>query len=113
VFAAMTAFIERFDLLAGPVSQVTPFPLDVEYPTTVEDRAMGSYIEWMRSCSRITVTAFPALSLPAGFNAAGLPVGLQLVGRYRGERELLEIGHTVEAALGVVGRRPPVLELLG
>ena len=105
----MAAFFERFDVVAGPVSQVTPFPLDVEYPTAVEGRTMASYIEWMRSCSRITVTACPALSVPAGFTAGGLPVGLQLVGRYRGERRLLEIGHSVEAALGAAGRRPPVV----
>ena len=109
VFAAMAVFFERFDVVAGPVSQVAPFPLDVEYPTAVEGRPMGTYIEWMRSCSRLTVTACPALSVPAGFTAGGLPVGLQLVGRYRGERRLLEIGHAVEAALGAADRRPPVV----
>ena len=69
---------------------------------------MGSYLEWMRSCSRITVTAHPALSLPAGFTPDGLPVGLQLVGRQRGELALLRLAAAIEHATGV-GRRAPDL----
>jgi amidase len=56
---------------------------------------MGSYLEWMRSCSRITVTSHPAMSVPAGLTDGGLPVGLQLVGRYRGEAALLRLGAAV------------------
>jgi hypothetical protein len=48
-----------------------------------------------RSCSRITVTAHPAVSVPAGLTAAGLPVGLQLVGRYGADRRLLEIAAAI------------------
>lgn len=101
LFVAMAAFFERFDLVVGPVSQVAPFPVEVEYPTTVAGRAMESYIEWMRSCSRVTMTACPALSLPAGFTASGLPVGAQLIGPWRGERRLLRIARELEGLLGV------------
>jgi amidase len=101
LFVAMAAFFDRFDVLVGPVSQVAPFPVGVEYPTSVAGQPMGSYIEWMRSCSRVTMTACPALSLPAGFNAGGLPVGVQLVGPYRGERRLLAVARELEAALAV------------
>jgi amidase len=69
---------------------------------------MGSYLEWMRSCSRITVTAHPALSLPAGFTPDGLPVGVQLVGRQRGELGLLRLAAAIEQATRV-GRRAPEL----
>ena len=69
---------------------------------------MGSYLEWMRSCSRISVTAHPALSLPAGFTPAGLPIGLQLVGRHRGDLALLRLAAGIERATGF-GRRAPDL----
>ena len=59
---------------------------------------MGSYLEWMRSSSRITMTAHPALSLPAAFTPEGLPVGLQLVGRRRGELDLLRLAAGIERA---------------
>jgi amidase len=59
------------------------------------DEPMTTYIDWMRSCSRITVTAHPAVSVPAGLTAAGLPVGLQLVGRYGADRRLLEIAAAI------------------
>jgi amidase len=62
----------------------------------------------MRSCTRISATTLPALSVPAGFTADGLPVGLQLVGRHRGERDLLALAASVEAALGASERRPPL-----
>jgi amidase len=91
------------------MSMVTACPVEVEYPREIAGRPMGSYIEWMRSCSRITVTGCPALSVPAGFTRSGLPVGLQLVARYRAERDLLRIGHAVERTLGASIRRPPLL----
>ena len=108
VFTAMAAFFERHDVLVSVVSQVAPFPLDVEYPTEVAGHPMANYIEWMRSCSRVTVTACPALSIPAGFSPDGLPVGIQLVAPYRAERRLLEIGAAVEAVLGASSERPPL-----
>jgi amidase len=108
VFGAMAAFFASVDLLATLVSQVPPFPVETEYPVEVDGVAMGSYIEWMRSCSRLTVTGCPALSIPAAFTAGGLPVGLQLVAPYRSERLLLEAAHVIEVALGLTSRRPPL-----
>ena len=69
---------------------------------------MGSYLEWMRSCSRITVTAHPGDLGPRRLHADGLPVGLQLVGRHRGELALLRLAAAIEHATGV-GRRAPEL----
>ena len=69
---------------------------------------MGTYIEWMRSCSRITMTARPAMSIPAGFTPDGLPVGLQLVGRHRGELDLLRLAAGIERATAA-GQRVPDL----
>lgn len=100
------AFFERYDLLIGPVTQVSPFPIDQEYPTEVDGVPMGSYIEWMRSNCRISSCGLPALSLPAGFTDAGLPVGAQLVGAPWGDVALLRAARAVEAATGHAGRVP-------
>jgi amidase len=108
MYEHMRALLERYDALALPVSQVAPFPVEQEWVTEIAGTAMGSYLEWMRSCSRITATAHPALSLPAGFTPDGLPVGLQLVGRHRGELALLRLAAAIERATGI-GRRAPDL----
>ena len=100
LFAEMDAFLSGFDALVTVVSQVPPFPVEVEYPLDVEGVPMMTYIEWMRSCSRITVTSCPAISLPAGRTPDGLPVGMQLVTRYMTERRLLDISSTFEEILG-------------
>ncbi len=108
LFARMQRLLERFDLLAGPVTQVAPFAVETPWPREVAGVAMETYTDWFRSCSRITVTAHPAVSVPAGFTPAGLPVGLQLVGRYRDELGLLRVAAAFEAATGFGRREPPL-----
>jgi amidase len=95
----MQALLERYDALALPTVQVVPFAAEIEYPAEVAGVAMGSYIEWMRSCSRITMTGHPAVSVPGARTPEGLPVGLQLVGRWGADRALLELA-------GALGNRP-------
>ncbi len=102
----MRVFFERYDVLAMPVSQVPPFAAELEYPTDVGGEPQSSYLDWMRSAYLITVTGCPALAVPAGFTPEGWPVGLQLVGPLRGERRLLEVGHTVERLTRAGERRP-------
>jgi amidase len=102
------AFFERYDYLACPVTQVEPFPVEQEYAAEIDGVPMGSYIEWMRSNSRISATCCPAMSVPVGFSAAGLPVGLQLVARPFGERALLEVAHALEQSTGLAARIPPL-----
>jgi amidase len=106
VFATVAAACSRFDVLAAPAAQVVPFPIEVEFPTNVAGVEMPHYIGWMRACSRLTVSSHPVAAVPAGFTDDGLPVGLQLVGRFRGDRRLLEHAAAWEAATGFTDRRP-------
>ena len=103
------AFFSRYDLLVAPVTQLAPFPAEWEYPARVAGVEMGSYIEWMAACWRITVLGTPTLSLPAGFDDAGLPVGAQLIGRHGGDVDLLRAASVLEAAPEHHRRRPPVV----
>ena len=103
--ARTVQFFERHDLLVAPVTQVEPFPLDVEYPTEVAGTVMGSYIEWMRSCSRVTVLGTPALSLPAGYGPTGLPAGVQLIAAPGADAALLAIARALEIAIDHRPRR--------
>jgi amidase len=106
VYRRTAALLERCDLLALPTVQLPPFPVEWRWPAAVAGVPMDRYITWMRSCTRISVAALPALSLPAGFTPGGLPIGLQLVGAPRGEARLLARAAELEAELRAGETRP-------
>ncbi|SDP56053.1 Amidase [Actinopolyspora xinjiangensis] len=91
-------FFGDHDVLLLPVSQLPPFDAELEYPREVAGVAGRDYLDWMASCSYVSVLGHPALSVPAGSTADGLPVGVQLVGRYREDFELLRVAHAFERA---------------
>ena len=103
------AFFDRFDVLALPVAQVVPFDVELDWPREVDGEPMETYIDWMRICSDISVTGCPAISMPAAFTPAGLPVGVQFVGRPRGDVELLRFARAWERATDAGDRRATVV----
>ncbi|MBM0124708.1 amidase [Pimelobacter simplex] len=92
----MRLFFGDHDVLVLPVSQVPPFPADQEFPTEINGKPMATYLDWMRSAYFITVTGCPAISVPFGTTADGLPVGVQLVARHGADLQLLEVALAVE-----------------
>jgi amidase len=106
LYLQMARFFEKYDFFVAPVTQVEPFDVTTEYPTSVAGVAMPTYIDWMRSCWYITLTACPAISVPAGFTASGLPVGIQIVGPHRGDLRVLQMAHAFEQATNFGARRP-------
>ena len=106
LFRHTAAFLERYDALALPASLVPPFPAEQEWVDEIAGVRLATYLDWMRACTRISVTAHPAISIPFAFTPDGLPVGLQLVGRYGDERGLLELAAGIEAAAGASQQRP-------
>ncbi len=104
----VTRYFEQVDVLACPATQVPAFDVGLDWVHEIDGVPQQTYLDWMRSAYLISATGLPAMSVPAGFTPAGLPVGLQLAGRRRGDWELLSIGHAFETATGH-GRVPPRL----
>jgi len=101
-------FLEKYEYFVLPTTQVPPFDVDQPYPTQINGVAMGSYIDWMKACWYISIVANPAISVPAGFTPEGLPVGLQIVGRYNQDFSVLQLAHAFEEATLIGRRRPPI-----
>ncbi|MER5318948.1 amidase [Streptosporangium roseum] len=106
LYRRMTAFFDTYDFLIAPVSQVPPFPVDAPYVSEINGEALPDYLAWMRSAYWISVLHAPAASVPCGFTAGGLPVGLQIVGRPFADLRVLRLAHAFERATGHGTRRP-------
>lgn len=100
---------ERYDVLVLPSAQVFPFAVESDWPKEIAGRAMDTYHRWMQVVIPVTMSGCPAISVPAGFNAAGLPMGMQLWGPNHSERLLLEVAQAYEDATGWVEKRKPGL----
>jgi amidase len=109
MFDQSRQFFERYTYFILPVTQVEPFDVNTPYPTSIAGTKMETYIDWMRSCWYVSLMSNPAISVPAGFSATGLPVGLQIVGRHRDELSVLQLAHAFELATHHGNRRPPLL----
>ena len=96
IYENVADFFEEYDVLLLPSAQVPPFDLSQEWVEEIEGTKLDTYIDWMAVCCMITVTGLPAISVPGGFTKEGLPVGIQLVGKPRGDIELLKIAHFFE-----------------
>ena len=106
LFQRMHKFMEHYEFLICPVSQVPPFDVKQRYITEINDVKMETFIDWMKSCYYITVTGHPAISVPCGFTREGLPVGIQIIGRYRDDFGVLQLAHVFEQATQVWKQRP-------
>jgi amidase len=100
-------FYARYDLIVTPTAAVPPFPVEVVYPTEINGQPMTHYIEWALLTYAFTVVGLPAISVPCGFTRTGLPVGLQIAGRWRDEAGVLRAAAAFEAAQPWAHRRPP------
>ena len=106
LIARMNAFFDDYDLLMTPATIVPPYASTERYVAECNGVAFDNYIDWLAIAFAITLTTAPALSLPCGFTSDGLPVGLQIVARPRGEAKLLSAAAQLEAVLDLGTVRP-------
>jgi amidase len=99
-------FFKTYDLLLTPATIVAPFPVENRYVAECAGKKFDNYVEWLGIVYAITLVCCPALSLPCGFTATGLPVGLQMVAAPRGEPQLLAGARVLEDILGMRGTTP-------
>src|SRR5579862_8721052 len=91
-------FFSKYEFFILPVTQVPAFDINQPYVTEIEGHKMVNYIDWMRSCYYISVLHNPAISVPGGFTAEGLPVGVQIVGRHHDDWGVLQMAYAFEQA---------------
>lgn len=106
---------ERVDLILAPTTPMSPFPWTTLYAETVDGQRMRTYYEWLALTYVVTLASNPALALPCGRDARGMPFGLQVIGRLRGDAALLSAARALEAAFSGtpgLGRPTPDLRAL-
>jgi amidase len=108
LMSRVSRFQQRYEFLICTVSQLPPFDAEITWPREVDGVRMDSYVSWMKSAYLISATWCPAISMPAGFTSDGLPVGVQIVGRYREDAALLAFARAFER-VAPIGRIRPSL----
>jgi amidase len=101
-------FFHDYDLLICPATQMTAFPIEQLFPDNIAGQPMAEHLDSVLLTYAITLLGVPAISIPAGWNAAGLPVGLQIVGNRLDELTVLRASAAFEQAAPWAQRRPPI-----
>jgi amidase len=97
--------LARVDHVLTPCMAVPPFPVSQSYPDAIAGRPLETYVDWIAPTFVLSLTGLPVASVPCGLDANGLPVGLQIVGRPRGEEGVLALAAEIER-LCPIGRAP-------
>jgi amidase len=108
IWRRFQAFLEKYEYFVLPTTQLPPFDVDTPYPREIAGVKLDGYIDWMKSCWYISATGNPAASVPAGFTPEGLPVGVQIVGRFNEDFSVLQLAHAFEQATGFGKRHPAI-----
>ncbi|MEM7259252.1 MAG: amidase family protein [Pseudomonadota bacterium] len=106
LYHRMATFFESHDYLICPAASITPFPVEQRYVEEIEGKPCDTYIDWFAITFAITMTSCPTISLPCGFSKDGMPIGMQIVGKPRGEAELLRDAYQLEQTLGMSASVP-------
>jgi amidase len=99
LFHRMNAFLHDYDALLCPAAIVPPFPVEERYVKSCNGVEFETYVDWLLIVAVATLCACPAISIPCGFTASKLPVGLQIIGPNRGDAKLLATSKYVEDIL--------------
>lgn len=109
IFRRFNQIFRDVDLVLSPVTPVSPFPWTVLYAEQVDGQAARNYYHWLGLTYVVTLTTNPALALPCGLDGRGMPFGLQVIGRHRGDRHLLDCAQALETGFaGIDALRRPI-----
>jgi amidase len=108
-YQAFVSLFETHDFLAAPTAQLFAFDAKTHWPTEIAHKKMDSYLRWMQVCGAVTMTGCPALAVPAGFDAQGRSMGIQIVGKPRREIDCLKIANSYDTATRWPSKRPSPL----
>ena len=106
IYARAVEFFDNYDLLLSPATVVPPYPAEQRFVERVGNHEFSNYIEWCSIAYAITIIGAPALSIPCGFTASGLPVGLQIASQPGSEARLLGAAMLFEVAGGLSAQLP-------
>lgn len=106
IHARTHAFFDDYDLICAPATIVSPFPVENRYVESVNGVKLENYYQWLAIVYAFTLACCPAISIPCGFTREGLPVGLQIAARQRGEARLLPGAKAMEDILGLKDSTP-------
>jgi amidase len=105
--AAAREIFAGYDAVVLPSTQVWPFAVDAKFPDAIGDRHMDTYHRWMEVVVPASLGGLPALALPAGFGAGGLPAGVQMIGAPGSDAMLMALGQAYHEATDWPGKRLP------
>ncbi|MGC1331954.1 amidase, partial [Pseudomonas sp.] len=109
-YRAINRLFERYDYLLLPSAQVFPFDKQTHWPTEIAGHSMDTYHRWMEVVVPGTLSGCPIANVQAGFNAQGLPMGVQIIGRHQADFAVLQLAHAYEQVSQWFARVPaPVL----
>lgn len=108
-YQALRKLFATHEYLVLPSAQVFPFDADMHWPAAINGRPMDTYHRWMEVVIAGTMSGCPVASVPAGFNDAGLPMGLQIIGKAQADMAVLQLAFAYEQATQWVQKRPPAL----
>lgn len=106
LYRRMFDFFQKYDLFVTPGAPTAAFDVTLRAPATIAGKKLENYMAGSTLNSAITVTGSPAIAVPCGFDQYGRPVGLQLVGKPRGEAALLQAASLYENLLGLAKLLP-------
>jgi len=115
IFRKFQTTFRDYDLVIAPTTAVTPFPWKELYVSEMGGKPLLNYYHWLSLTYVITLVTNPAIALPCGVDHAGMPFGLQVIGRFRADRALLSAAHAMEQAFarvrGLERPRPDIEKL--
>ena len=118
LYRRVVTFFETYDILVTPGASAPAFDVNLRMPAAIDGKKLENYLGASLITAVPTLMGTPSIAVPCGFDQWGRPIGLQIVGRPRGEAEIISAATLIEEAMGLsahvpieprTGRVPPIV----